>query len=126
GWWFQSMGCYSVTRGAADQESFAMTRKILTEGKRKLVMFPEGEVTRRPDFLLPLRKGATHLFFEAQEELRQSQPGEPILIQPIGIRWLYRHDITGWLNFIVGRIENKLDLQNNGGGLVQRVQAAAA
>jgi 1-acyl-sn-glycerol-3-phosphate acyltransferase len=126
GWWFQSIGCYSVMRGAADHESFAMTRKILTEGKRKLVVFPEGEVTRRPDFLLPLRRGAMHLFFEAQEQLLENKPGESVYMQPVGIRWKYKNDITGWLSFIIGRIENKLDIENRGAGLVQRVQAAAA
>ena len=47
GWWLQHAGCYSVVRGAADRESFKTTRRLLVEGKKKLVLFPEGEISRQ-------------------------------------------------------------------------------
>ena len=69
GWWIQRLGAYSVVRGAADRESFKMTRKIIAEGKKKLVLFPEGEISRQNDTLMALESGAAQLCFWAVEEL---------------------------------------------------------
>jgi 1-acyl-sn-glycerol-3-phosphate acyltransferase len=124
GWWFQSLGCYSVTRGAADTNSFEMTKQTIIEGKHKLVLFPEGEVTRQPEALLPLRPGAIHLLLEAQGDLLQAD--EPVLIVPMAIRWRYKYDITRWLSFIVRLIERKLRLKAGSADLVERAAAAAA
>ncbi|HEY9793164.1 MAG TPA: lysophospholipid acyltransferase family protein [Candidatus Obscuribacterales bacterium] len=126
GWWFQSLGCFSVVRGQGDPETLEMARQIIADGDHKLVIFPEGEVTRSPDFLLPLRPGTARLSLEGQERLLQHGTKEPVFVQPIGIRWRYKYDITGWLDFIVRRIESKLGLKPTGGGLTQRVHAAAA
>jgi 1-acyl-sn-glycerol-3-phosphate acyltransferase len=126
GWLFQSLGNYSVSRGHADVESFETTRRIIAAGKNKLVMFPEGEVTRRPDFLLPLRHGTARLLLEGQKRLLSEKPDEPVLVQPLGIRWRYKHNITRWLSWITSRIEQRLGLNSSGAGLAQRVHAAAA
>src|SRR5262249_20687781 len=69
GWWLQHLGCYSVVRGAADRESFKMTKKILVEGKKKLVLFPEGEISRQNETLMPLESGAAQMTFWAMDEL---------------------------------------------------------
>jgi 1-acyl-sn-glycerol-3-phosphate acyltransferase len=63
GWWLQRIGAYSVVRGAPDRESFKTTKRILSEGKRKLVLFPEGEISRQNDTLLPLETGAAQSTF---------------------------------------------------------------
>jgi 1-acyl-sn-glycerol-3-phosphate acyltransferase len=125
GWMFQNMGCYSVSRGEADIESFKMTREILVHGKRKLVMFPEGEVTRQPDLVLPLRRGAIRLFFEGQEALKKERPGEPLLLQPIGIRWRFRDDITPVLHAAIGKVEKQLRIVPPSRHLLDRVEYAA-
>jgi 1-acyl-sn-glycerol-3-phosphate acyltransferase len=124
GWFFQNLGCYSVARGEADVESFKMTREILVNGKRKLVMFPEGEVTRQPN-VIPLRKGATRLFFEGQEELNKQRPGEELFIQPLGIRWRYRDDVVPVLASCMTRIEKKLRIVPPSRHLLDRVEFAS-
>jgi 1-acyl-sn-glycerol-3-phosphate acyltransferase len=47
GWAFQMIGCYSVVRGAVDRESFKTTKRVIVEGRKKLVIFPEGEISRQ-------------------------------------------------------------------------------
>jgi 1-acyl-sn-glycerol-3-phosphate acyltransferase len=125
GWFFQNLGCYSVARGEADKESFEMTREILKHGKRKLVMFPEGEVTRQPDVVLPLRKGAVRLFLEAQDELDREKAGEEIIVQPIGIRWRYRDDIMPKLHAALRKIENELRILPPSQRIVDRIEFAS-
>jgi 1-acyl-sn-glycerol-3-phosphate acyltransferase len=125
GWLFQNMGCYSVSRGEADIESFKMTREILVNGTRKLVMFPEGEVTRQPDLVLPLRKGAIRLFLEGQHELNKQRPGEELILQPIGIRWRYRDDITPRLHAAMAKIEKQLRIVPPSRHILDRVEFGA-
>lgn len=120
----QSVGCYSVVRGEADLESFKMTRSILAMGKRKLVVFPEGEVSRDPDTLLPLRKGVARLFLEGQRELLKMKPGEALLVQPIGIRWHFENDITPKLEHQLRKIERRLNIRSIQGNLEKRIRLA--
>lgn len=124
GWCFQNLGCYSVVRGQADYESFRMTKDILVKGKRRLVMYPEGEVTRQPDRILPLRKGAFKLFMEAQEELKE-QSGEPLYVVPIAIRWTYRDDIRPRLHAALRRVESKLRIIPPSGDIISRIEYAS-
>lgn len=124
GWWFQRLGCYSVQRGEADLESFKQTREIIAHGKRHLVLFPEGEVTRQPDQLMPLRRGALRLFFEGQEEILSSGGTDPVYVVPIGIRWCYRDDITPALHRSLRRIEERLGIVPESSDLVERTRGA--
>lgn len=130
GLFFQNLGVYSVLRGRADFESFTTTRNIIAVGRRKLVVFPEGEVTGQPDSILPLRKGATRLFFEGQEELLRRSADKSVIVQPIGIRWLYKRDITGALDKQLRKIEERLGLRVQATRdlcqLEERLHAAAA
>lgn len=126
GWVFQRLGCYSVARGTADIESFRLTRRLIAESKQKVVLFPEGEVTRQPYCLLPLRSGAIRLLLQAQQDLCKRHLDQSVLVIPMAIRWRYRYDITGWLSFLVGIIESKLDMRRPNNNLVDRVRAVAS
>ncbi|MFN8551670.1 MAG: lysophospholipid acyltransferase family protein [Candidatus Obscuribacterales bacterium] len=107
GWWLQHLGCYSVVRGAADRESFKMTKKILTEGKNKLVLFPEGEISRQNDTLMPLESGAAQLTFWAVEELAKHAAGaalEPVYLMPIAIKYTYPKNIENGLKITLSAL----------------------
>jgi len=132
-WWhgatglcFQNIGCYSVVRGEADRESFAMTRDILRNGRRKLVMHPEGEVTRQPDVILPLRKGATRLFLDAQQALAENENVVPLFVVPISIRWRFKDDVMPKLHAAMRKIEQQLRLVPSSFHLVDRIEYASA
>jgi hypothetical protein len=102
GWLLRRVGAYSVIRGAADRESFMMTKKILTEGKNRLVIFIEGEISRGADTLIPFEPGVLQLAFWAQEGLlkeaaktqrrHSDRPQEnypAIYIAPVAIKYFY-------------------------------------
>lgn len=118
GWWLQHLGCYSVVRGAPDRESFKMTRKILAEGKKKLVLFPEGEISRQNDTLMPLESGAAQLSFWGVEELAKTV-GEgngglpPCYIIPVGLKYTYPTDIRPALWATLSTLEEKMGIENS-------------
>lgn len=126
GWLLQHMGCYSIVRGAVDRESFKTTIKLLAHGKKKLVLFPEGEISKQNDVLLPLESGAAQLSFMALDELHKSKPEEPIFILPVAIKYTYKEDLTHPLNELLNRIEKKLGITlDTTQSLYQRVRNSA-
>jgi 1-acyl-sn-glycerol-3-phosphate acyltransferase len=122
GWLLRRVGVYSVIRGAADRDSFLMSKKILMAGKNRLVIFIEGEISRENETLIPFEPGVVQLACWAQEGLikeaakqkksqssacnnseRQensvssTQPSEapPIYLAPIAIKYFYQPNCAG-------------------------------
>lgn len=52
GWVLNHLGAYSVIRGFPDRESLRMTRKLLAEQDRKVVIFPEGLTYQHNEHLM--------------------------------------------------------------------------
>lgn len=126
GWWLQHIGAYSVVRGAPDRESFKMTKKILSEGKQKLVLFPEGEISRQNDTLLPLETGAAQLSFWALDELDKQGITEHLYIVPIALKYTYTGDIRPTLIETLEKLEAKLSVSRpSGSKLYPRLMAVA-
>lgn len=126
GWSLQQMGVYSVVRGAVDRESFKTTKRLLVEGKKKLVLFPEGEISRQNDVLLPLETGAAQLSFMALDELAKNKPDEPLYILPVAIKYTYKDNLTEQLAELLTRAEQRLGLDNSKEpSLYKRVRQAA-
>lgn len=126
GWLLQHMGVYSVVRGAVDRESFKMTKRLLVEGKKKLVLFPEGEISRQNDVLLPLESGAAQLSFMALDELHKTKPDEPMYILPVALKYTYKADLSHLLNSLTELIESKLGIDNKQEtSLYKRVRACS-
>ena len=122
----QKMGVYSVVRGAPDRESFKMTKTILANGKKKLVLFPEGEISWQNEALLPLETGACQLSYWAIDELAKTAPGEPLYILPIALKYTYRKNISNALLDSVEKLEYKLALDpGSQTSLYERVRACA-
>jgi hypothetical protein len=123
GWWFQHLGVYSVVRGACDRESFKTTRRLIIEGKKKLVIFPEGEISRQNDTLMALESGVAQMSFWALEELQKTQPAEPIFLLPLAIKYTYRGDVRAELDESLAALEDELKLErSNGASLYSRLR----
>jgi 1-acyl-sn-glycerol-3-phosphate acyltransferase len=102
GWVLRRVGAYSVIRGAADRESFMMSKKILMKGLHRLVIFIEGEISRGNETLIPFEAGVIQLAFWAQEGLAKEAARQvrlcsnlaeaaypPIYLAPIAIKYFY-------------------------------------
>ena len=126
GWAFQMVGCYSVVRGAVDRESFKTTRRLIVEGRKKLVIFPEGEISRQNDTLMPLESGVAQMAFWALEELQKKGVDEPVFILPVANKYTYRGNIRGALARSLTRLEDKLDIaSSHEDSLYQRLRKVA-
>jgi 1-acyl-sn-glycerol-3-phosphate acyltransferase len=118
GWWLQRLGAYSVVRGAADRESFKMTRKVIAEGKKKLCLFPEGEISRQNDTLMGLESGAAQLTFWAVEELQKLTASdnngliEPVYLTPVALKYTYSGDIRPALKKTLTALELRLNIKS--------------
>lgn len=130
GWGLQRHGVYSVNRGTLDRQSMAMTKKLILDGERRLVVFPECEISGRDDKLLPVERGLVSLFMRSTHELQKVQPGEPVYVLPIALQYRYLNDVSGTLSNAMLRIEKELgiaafeaDLQRRLARIVKRLVA---
>lgn len=122
----QKLGCYSVVRGAADRESFKTTKSILVNGKKKLVLFPEGEISWQNEVLLPLESGACQLSFWALDEMHKTGSNEAVYVLPIALKYTYRKSIVQQLEWSVTKLEKRLGINgHNEESLYLRTRAAA-
>ncbi len=102
GWVMRRVGAYSVIRGAADRDSFLMSKKILMEGLNRLIIFIEGEISRGNETLIPFEPGVLQLAFWAQEGLAKDAAKQarlagqassvdypPVYVAPVAIKYFY-------------------------------------
>jgi 1-acyl-sn-glycerol-3-phosphate acyltransferase len=128
GWWLQHLGCYSVVRGAADRESFKTTKRVLAEGKKKLVLFPEGEISHQNDTLMPLESGAAQLTFWAVEDLVKQAGGAdiaPIYVIPLAIKYTFAQDIRPHLIRCLSALEERVGIKTAEPSLYVRLRNLA-
>jgi hypothetical protein len=87
GWYLNQLGAYSVIRGTADRESMRATRRLLAEGRRKVVIFPEGEIYEHNDHLLAFEPGVAQLGFWSLEDMRKAQREPALPLVPVAVRY---------------------------------------
>src|SRR5438445_494676 len=81
------IGVYSVIRGFPDRESLRMSRRLLAEMDRKVVIFPEGQIYERNDQLLAFHTGVAQIGFWALDDLRKAGR-EPFLpMVPVAVKY---------------------------------------
>jgi hypothetical protein len=112
GYCIQRVGAYSITRGTVDRASLSMSKQLIREGKRKLVVFPECEISGSDDRLLPIEPGLAGLFLKSMEAVKQQYPEEPVYVLPVGLKYKYTQDITPALRNSLTRLENELGIDN--------------
>lgn len=111
GWFMQQCGAYSVIRGdPPDSVSRETTISIITSGARKLVMFPEGDVSGRDDLILPLKQDGLQNIFSAQARLLDF--GKPVYLLPVGIFYEVPSAALPLLVESASKLEKKLFLHH--------------
>ncbi len=107
-WLVQQLGAYSVVRGTPDRDSFRMTRRLLVEGRRWLVIFPEGEVCWQDDTVMPFQLGVAQLAFWAYDDLARQGDRPPVYFVPVAIKYVYLQDMRPEIDRSLKRLEEKL------------------
>ncbi len=108
GWFMQRMGAYSIIRGTADRHSFVTTKKLLVEGKRWLVIFPEGQTVWQNDTVIPFQEGVAQLAFKACEEIAKGDAEESLLCLPMSIKYVYLGNMDREMDESLARLEAAL------------------
>ena len=125
GWLMQHCGVYSVIRGMPeDAQSRKATINLIAEGKHKLIMFPEGDVTGRDDTISPLRKDGIRNIFEAQEKSLKIDSQRAVHIIPAAIYYQVHEDAWPPLKECLLRLEGSLGLIEGNGPMESRIQRA--
>ncbi len=114
GWLFQKLGCYSVNRGVADFRSIHTTHQILAHSHRKLVVFPEAEITGDEQSVHKLNSSFIHLLLESQEDIAESEPEHSIWVLPVGVSYRLETSLEKSVSGLVRKIERRLGIGHSG------------
>jgi len=109
-WVVQRLGAYSVIRGMRDAESFDMTHRLLLDGKRWLVIFPEGMNHWLHDVVMPFREGAARFAFSALDDLAKDGAPPPLSLVPIAIKYVFISDMQREVENSLRCLERELSL----------------
>ncbi len=125
GWLFQKLGCYSVNRGVADFRSIHTTHQILAHSHRKLVVFPEAEITGDEQLVHKLNPSFIHLLLESQEDISKTDPKHSIWVLPVGVSYRLQTSLERSVSRLLNKIERRLRIkQNDKNEIKTRVLAA--
>ena len=87
------MGAFSVYREGIDRQAINTAVDILVEGKRFLVVFPEGAVSRHNDQLMPLMDGTSFIARTAAKRRQKTGIQGGVVVHPVAIRYFFRGDL---------------------------------
>jgi len=112
-WLMPRLGVYSIIRGAVDRPSFSMTRKLLAEGKRWLVIFPEGQTIWQNSMVIPFQQGVIQLAFKGFEDAAGRSEGAHLHCIPMAIKYVYLEDMHAEIDASLSRLESKLSISED-------------
>lgn len=121
-WLLQRCGVYSVIRGTNDRKSYRMTVQLLVEGKRKLVIFPEGLTCWQNDTVMPFQEGVPLFGFWALEKLAKQRPVPPLFLVPVAIKYIYLRNMRREIHRALARLEQRLRLSPDHLSLYERLR----
>lgn len=108
GWIMQRIGAYSIIRGTTDRPSFQMTKQLLVDAKRWLVIFPEGQTVWQNDTVIPFQQGVVQLAFKAYEAAVKQDESASLFCVPISIKYAYLKDMRSHRDASLERLESRL------------------
>jgi 1-acyl-sn-glycerol-3-phosphate acyltransferase len=99
------IGAFSVYREGVDRQAINTAVDILVDGKRPLVLFAEGAISRHNDQIMPLMDGVSFIARTAAKR-REKVPGAAgVVIHPVAIRYFFRGDLIATVTPVLEEIE---------------------
>jgi hypothetical protein len=110
-WAIRAMGGFSVNREGVDRQAINMAIELLAEGKRPMIIFPEGATSRTADRLQAMLDGVAFIArAAAKKRAKQSPPGK-VVVHPIAVKYYYGGDIRRAADDVLSTIEHRLTWQ---------------
>jgi 1-acyl-sn-glycerol-3-phosphate acyltransferase len=110
GWTIQRLGAYSIHRGLPDRQAIRMTRRLLAEMDRKVVIFPEGETYEHNDLIIPFQQGIIQIGFSALDDLEKQDRPPQLPVLPIAVKYCCVRDPRPAIDAGLSALENALGL----------------
>lgn len=105
-WLLRRVGAFSIYREGMDREALKCAIQILVEGRRPLLLFPEGVISRTNDQLNTLMDGTAFIARSAAK-----QRDGKVVIHPVAIRYFFEGDLATVLVPALADIERRLSWQ---------------
>ncbi|MCA9232688.1 MAG: 1-acyl-sn-glycerol-3-phosphate acyltransferase [Planctomycetales bacterium] len=100
------MGAFSVYREGVDRQAINTAVDILVDGKRPLVVFPEGAISRHNDILMPMMEGTSFIARTAAKRRQKLGLRSGVVVHPIAIRYFFRGDLLATITPVLEEIES--------------------
>jgi 1-acyl-sn-glycerol-3-phosphate acyltransferase len=110
-WAIRAMGGFSVNREGVDRQAINLAIDVLAEGKRPLIIFPEGATSRTADRLQALLDGVAFIARAAAKKRAKHSPPRKVVIHPIAVKYYYGGDIRRAADEVLSDIEHRLTWQ---------------
>ncbi len=110
-WVIRALGGFSVNREGVDRQAINTAINLLVQGKRPLIIFPEGATSRTADHLQALLDGVAFIArAAAKKRSKQSPPGK-VVVHPIAVKYFFGGDIRQCCDDVLTEIEHRLTWQ---------------
>lgn len=100
------MGAFSVYREGIDRKAIDTGVEILVAGKRPLVIFPEGAISRHNDVLMPMMDGPSFIARTAAKRREKALTKGGIAIHPVAIRYFFQGNVIKTVEPVLEEIES--------------------
>jgi hypothetical protein len=111
GWVIRALGGFSVNREGVDRQAINMAINLLVEGKRPMVIFPEGATSRTADHLQALLDGVAFIARAAAKKRAKRSPPGKVVVHPIAVKYFFGGDIRQCCDDVLTEIEHRLTWQ---------------
>ncbi len=101
-------GAFSIYREGTDRQALNAAADIVVAGKRPLIVFPEGAISRCNDHMLTLMDGTSFIARTAAKRRMKQNVGGSVVIHPIALRYEFLGDIEQAVRPVLAEIEQRL------------------
>lgn len=105
------LGVFSLYREGTDRESLKCAMQVTADGRRPLVIFPEGVISRHNDKLNHLMEGTALIARGAAKQRAAAHPPGRVVVHPVAIRYYFDGDVTAAAVPVLRDIEHRLTWQ---------------
>lgn len=107
-WAIQAMGGFSVNREGVDRQAINLAIELLAEGKRPLIIFPEGATSRTADHLQAMLDGVAFIARAAAKKRLKRSPSGKVVVHPVAVKYFFGGDIRQAADDVLTDIEQRL------------------
>ncbi len=111
GWLMRRAGAFSIYREGLDREALRAASAVLVDGRRPLVVFPEGIVSRTNDRLGVLQDGTAFIARTAARLRARLNPPGKVVVHPLALKYFFLGDLQRAVDPVLCEIEKRLSWQ---------------